>query len=118
MDSSPHSPAAACLARRQHLIAVEGVVSIITAESLLASSREALASGDEVRVDAARVERLDGAALQVLAALVRGLQKQGRSLRWTAISPAALECIDLAGLRTQLALDPTTAIAAAAENFR
>lgn len=68
----------------------------------LFSSR--LQQGGDISVDASRVARIDAAFIQLLFSVQRTLADAGCSLRWTAISPAVCQSVDLLGMRTQLAL--------------
>jgi ABC-type transporter Mla MlaB component len=58
-----------------------------------------------VSLDAANVERIDTAVLQLLCAFVRDRATRGLKVRWRATSTALQEAADLLDLRTHLGLD-------------
>ncbi len=64
-----------------------------------------LAHEGPVTLDAAAVERIDTAALQLLAAFVRDRRLAGAALQWRAVSPALHSAARLLGMDTMLALD-------------
>jgi chemotaxis protein CheX len=62
------------------------------------------ARGDPVVVDGSSVERIDTAGLQLLVALARSQQQQGRRLQWKAASPELLKSGERLGLIDALGL--------------
>jgi ABC-type transporter Mla MlaB component len=58
-----------------------------------------------VSLDAANVERIDTAALQLLCAFVRDRQARGLKVQWQGTSTALQEAADLLDLRTHLSLN-------------
>ncbi|MGC8518405.1 MAG: STAS domain-containing protein [Steroidobacteraceae bacterium] len=90
--------------RRNHLV--------LKAECTLANAGElksalcALRSQDgTVTLDGTAVERIDTAALQLLAAFVRDRRLAGTSLQWQSASPAMHSAARLLGMDTMLALN-------------
>lgn len=65
---------------------------------------DALDGGRPVILDAAAVEHVDGAGLQLLLAFHAAMQAAGRRLDWKGPSPALLEAAGLAGVRDTLGL--------------
>jgi ABC-type transporter Mla MlaB component len=63
-----------------------------------------LETADCVVLNAANVERVDTAALQLLCAFVRDRQARGRKVQWQGSSAALLEAADLLALRCLLGL--------------
>src|SRR3546814_18685354 len=53
-----------------------------TVQALHASLREALASGEDITLDATAVQSADTAGLQLLYAFVRDSKQRGRSVTW------------------------------------
>jgi ABC-type transporter Mla MlaB component len=64
-----------------------------------------LEAADCVVLDAANIERIDTAALQLLCAFVRDRQARGRKVQWQGSSVALLEAADLLALRCLLGMD-------------
>ena len=67
---------------------------------LLASALEA----GSIEIDAAQVERVDGAGLQALAVGIARLRKAKVTCRWGGVSPALASSAALAGLAGTLEL--------------
>lgn len=65
---------------------------------------QALASEGEIVLDAANLERVDGAALQLLAALFNDASQAMRPIRWESPSEALVKASRLTGLDTVLHL--------------
>ena len=63
-----------------------------------------LETEDCVVLDAANVERIDTAALQLLCAFVRDRQARGHKVQWQGTSTALQEAADLLALRCLLGL--------------
>lgn len=59
-----------------------------------------------VQIDGGTAERVDTAAVQLLAAFVRDLRADGRNVEWTACSPALLRAARMLGLAAALGLEP------------
>jgi ABC-type transporter Mla MlaB component len=62
------------------------------------------ANGDPVVVDGSAVERVDTAGLQLLVALARRQQQNGRRLEWKAASSELMKCGERLGLIGALGL--------------
>ncbi len=60
--------------------------------------------GDEVVVDAAAVETVDSAGLQLLAALVRSTQSRGGQVHWSGVAPPFTEAATTLGLGDMLGI--------------
>ncbi len=72
----------------------------------LKSALCALLSEDgTVTLEGAAVERIDTAALQLLAAFVRDRRLAGAALRWQSVSPAMHSAARTLGMDTMLALN-------------
>ncbi len=80
----------------------EPVLDIVGARSLYSHLNNVLAEGKSVELDASRVERVDTAALQLLAAFCRATRDAGLTLRWRAASPALCEAATMLGLNEML----------------
>jgi len=78
------------------------VLDIVGARSLYAQLSEVLRDGGTPVLDASRVERVDAAALQLLAAFCRNARDAGHNPRWHAASPALCEAATLLGLQETL----------------
>lgn len=65
----------------------------------------ALTEGRAVNIEAAAVERIDGAMLQLFCAFRFAAQEQGLSVRWKSVSDAMRDSARLMGLDTALGLD-------------
>jgi phospholipid transport system transporter-binding protein len=63
-----------------------------------------LETADCVVVDAANLERIDTAALQLLCAFVRDREARGLKVQWRGDSAALQEAVDLLALRPLLGL--------------
>lgn len=62
----------------------------------------ALKSAAPLVLDAGRVERVDTAALQLLAAFFRAADAAGLTVRWQCVSPPLREATELLGLAEML----------------
>jgi anti-anti-sigma regulatory factor len=80
----------------------EPVLDIVGARSLYGSLNAVLAAAGTVELDASRVERVDTAALQLLAAFCLATRQAGLTLRWRAASPALCDAAALLGLHDVL----------------
>ncbi len=80
------------------MVRLTGVVNIIAADALLTAARATVTAGGQVSVECTDAESFDMSALQILVALRRELDRQGRSLRLLNLGKQATEDIALAGL--------------------
>lgn len=80
-----------------HLV-LEGVVGASQAHALQAAARELAGSGEPVRVEAAGLQHMDCAGVQVLLALDETLRQQGRSLVLVSVPPGVSATFRNAGL--------------------
>jgi ABC-type transporter Mla MlaB component len=85
-------------------VALADSLEIAQVQTLCATLRDALAQAQPVTLDAAAVQRVDGAALQVLAAFVRTAQARGVSVTWQAVPEALTRAAGLLGLKDTLGL--------------
>ena len=70
----------------QQTLKLEGVVDISKVAELKQGLAGMLAGDLAIEVDAGEVEKVDGAALQLLLAFVAEVRQRGGSLRWRAVS--------------------------------
>ena len=63
-----------------------------------------LANAEPVTLDAAAVERIDTATLQLLAAFVRDRRLAGGAIEWRSVSAAVREAARLLGMDSMLSL--------------
>jgi phospholipid transport system transporter-binding protein len=80
----------------------EPVLDIVGARNLYGKLNSVLAHAKPVALDASRVERVDTAALQLLAAFCRTAREAGLALRWRDASPALREAAAMLGLHDAL----------------
>ena len=80
----------------------EPVLEIADARHLYSELNAALADAKALVLDASRVQRVDTAALQLLAAFARATHAAGLPLRWHAASAALCEAVALLGLNEAL----------------
>ncbi len=78
----------------------------IAAVADLKSQLQALLAGEEgIVLDGDNVERIDGAALQLLASFYREASRLGTPPRWQGASEALTQAATLLGLSTHIGLD-------------
>ena len=80
----------------------EPVLDISGARHLYGQLDNVLAGATALVLDASRVQRIDTAALQLLAAFCRTTRDAGLPLHWRAASPALREAAGLLGLDESL----------------
>ncbi|MBS97195.1 MAG: hypothetical protein CMI01_00750 [Oceanospirillaceae bacterium] len=73
-------------------------------ESLKPQLLEALSQAEEVDLDGARVERIDTAGIQLLVALTKLVETQGRRMQWRQASSTLTEAASELGAGDQLNL--------------
>lgn len=86
------------------LVALEASLSITDARQLHKQLSSALTGKTTVTLDASRVERLDAAAMQVLACFCRAARERGLALSWRNISPGFQQAARLLGLESILGM--------------
>lgn len=59
---------------------------------------QAMASDDEIIMDAAHLERIDGAAMQLLTALFKDADEAKHAIRWRSPSESLMNAARLSGL--------------------
>lgn len=79
-------------------------LDISGAEKLRNRLQKALAAGRPVRLDTAKLSRIDTAALQLLVAFVREMRANGFDVAWRQPGAALYEAAQLLGLGEALAL--------------
>jgi ABC-type transporter Mla MlaB component len=96
---------------RESQLALHGTIDVFLARELLDHARRAFAGAGDVRIDCAALERLDTSALQILLALQRELQEQGRRLELRAVNDQVGAFLAFGGaerLLLQAEPEPTT----------
>ena len=78
--------------------------TIRTINTLQAELAERLDESGTVQIDGSAVDRVDTAGLQLLAAFVRDLQAEARSVEWVGCSVALRRSANALGLGTALGL--------------
>lgn len=63
-----------------------------------------LADGDAIIIDASKVVRIDGAALQLLVTFCRAVREAGRDVQWIDVSESMQAAASVLGLKQELAL--------------
>lgn len=94
-------------------IALEANCSVRDAAALKSSLCSLVAMPDNVVLDAAAVERVDTATMQLLCAFVRERAAHSRAVTWRGVPPALSEAGRLLGVQSLLGL-PTASSGAAA----
>jgi len=77
-------------------------VDIASAAALRAELDTALAAGRPIELDAGDTGRVDGAALQLLAAFAAAARRRGLGLRWSRVHPNVAAGAALLGLAEAL----------------
>lgn len=98
---SPRTPRAR--ARVLHLPATLGIAQVA---ELRLQFEQALDSGRALAIEAAAIEQLDGAGLQLLLAFHRAATEAGRAPDWREPSPRLRDAAALLGLDGALCLSP------------
>lgn len=83
---------------RIHRTAIEGELTIFTAQAVRERLLAALAAGGEVEVDLSRVSEMDSAGVQLLVAAKREAAARRQPLHFTGHSPAVVDTLDLCDL--------------------
>ena len=87
-------------------VTLEASLGIADARTLYEQLGTVLASRLPVTVDGGRLERLDAAAMQLLANFCRTVRERGRPLTWQFTSPALQQAAKLLGLESLLGITP------------
>ncbi len=90
--------------RRNHLV-LKAECTLADAGELKSALCALLPQDGTVTLDGTAVERIDTAALQLLAAFVRDRRLAGAALQWQSASPAVHSAARLLGMETMLALN-------------
>lgn len=96
--------AAVSLGEREgrRVIILEGAVDIFFAADLRQAALGLLGAGEDVAVCCEKLERLDTAALQILLALKKELEQNGKTLQVIDLPAGPARLVDLAGLTGRL----------------
>jgi len=81
-----------------HVVRLEGDLTIYTARDVADSMLAALRDGGDVEVDLSAVAEVDSAGLQVMIAAKRMAAEQGIGLRLVGHSPTVVDILDLTDL--------------------
>ena len=90
---------------RRDLLVLQDCCTVAHAEGLKAALCALAAHPEPVILDAAAVQRVDTAALQLLAAFIRDRRLAGRAVRWQAPSAALAGAARLLGMGPMLQLE-------------
>jgi anti-anti-sigma regulatory factor len=85
-------------------LTIPEVVTIAEVSSLAAECRRVLAAGQRLRVDGSRVQRIDTAGLQLLAALVADAARRRIGFEWSECSEALTSTARLLGMDRHLVM--------------
>lgn len=93
------------IAARRDLLTLQADCTLQKAEGLKRALCAIAAHPEPVTVDAAAVQRIDTAAVQLLAAFVRDRRLAGRDVHWRAPSAALAGAVHLLGMDSMLQLE-------------
>ncbi len=79
-------------------VALEAALGIADARVMHEKLGAVLASATPVVLDGSRVERLDAAAMQILAVFFRTARDRGLAVSWQGLSPGIQQAAQLLGL--------------------
>lgn len=85
-------------------VMLEAALGIKDARVLHEKLNSVLAAATAVVLDGSRVERLDAAAMQVLAGFTRAAREHGLALTWQSPSPVLLQAARVLGFESILEL--------------
>ena len=83
-------------------VVLEAALGIADARALHEKLGTVLASATSVVLDGSRVERLDAAAMQLLAGFFRSARNRGLAISWQSPSPGIQQAAQLLGLESIL----------------
>jgi anti-anti-sigma factor len=83
-------------------VALEAALGIRDAHVLHEKLNTALTAATAIIIDGSRLERLDAAAMQVLAGFTRAARARGLALTWHSPSPVLQQAARVLGLETVL----------------
>lgn len=81
-----------------HRLALEGELTIFTAEATRQRLLDAVAAGEALEIDLAHVTEMDSAGLQLMIAVKRQAQHQGKALCFVNHSAPVQDVLDLCDL--------------------
>lgn len=87
-------------------VMLEAALGIRDARALHEKLNTVLTAATTVVLDGSRVERLDAAAMQVLAGFTRAARERGLALTWQSPSPALQQAARVLGFETILEMAP------------
>ena len=90
------------------LIPCDSSLDIAVAHELFQTLQQAVDTSNSLVIDAANVEHIDTAALQLLCAFIQDAQVRGIDVQWHEPSPAVNEAAHLLDLEGILALSTST----------
>lgn len=79
-------------------LVLDSILDVSRAQALYRTLDQALGQSAPIVMDGSRVERVDTAAVQMLAAFGRAAHERGLKLKWQAPSAALRQAVDLLGL--------------------
>jgi len=85
-------------------VALEAALGIRDARVLHEKLNTVLAAATAIVIDGSRVERLDAAAMQVLAGFTRAARERGLALTWHSPSPVLQQAARVLGFETILGM--------------
>jgi anti-anti-sigma regulatory factor len=85
-------------------VALEAALGIRDARVLHEKLNTVLAAATAIIIDGSRVERLDAAAMQVLAGFTRAARQRGLALTWHSPSPVLQQAARVLGFETVLGM--------------
>lgn len=91
---------------RARVLRLPAILGIAQVAELRLQFEQALDSGRPLAIEAAAVEQLDGAALQLLLAFRHAATEAGRAPDWREPSPRLRDAANLLGLDGALGLSP------------
>lgn len=87
-------------------VTLAAVFGVTDARQLYDNLGAALSSATSLVVDGARVERVDAAAMQILAIFCRTARERGLALAWRNPSAGLQQAAQLLGLQSMLGMNP------------
>ncbi len=103
-EQTPIEPDESQTMRAESLLELQATQDISQSAALKAEMLSLLDSRQAIQIDASRVERIDGSALQLLCALFVQAENNGVSLQWIEPSDALLQAAKYSGVTSLLNL--------------
>ena len=92
------------MATNEQLISLDQHLGLETLPELAKRFSTTLASGDSLALDGSAVRSIDGAAMQLLLAMLRTARKEGIPCRWQEVAPPLVDAAALLGVSDELLL--------------